>query len=163
MGASAHGAELSKRYGTIEQRMDAETHPEPNSGCWLWAGAVDEFGYGRIRTGGRSKTRTHVLSYQRHVGPVPSGKVVRHRCDMPSCINPDHLIIGTHLDNVQDRVDRKRSARGVGHPLHKLTEDDVRAIRADKRSQREIAAAYGIASHTIIGRIKRREDWKHVA
>jgi hypothetical protein len=93
-------------------------------------------------------------------GRVPDGMVVRHKCDNPACVNPDHLELGTHADNVADRDARGRTARG--ERLHaKLTEDDVLRIRADSRSHRAIGADYGVA-HSTVGNIKRGRKWSHL-
>jgi len=151
---------MSKRYGTIEDRFWNDISPEPNSGCWLWSGPVDDCGYGRFRVG-RQKVRVHRLSYEMHCEAIPAGMVVRHKCDVPACVNPDHLAVGTPYDNVQDKVTRQRQARGERLPSVKLSEDAVRAIRAMSGTQREIAALFGV-SHRTVGNIKRGIDWRHV-
>lgn len=152
---------MSKRYGSIEDRFWRDVNPEPNSGCWLWSGPVDELGYGRFRIGAK-KVRVHRLSYEMHCEAIPPGRVVRHRCDMPGCVNPAHLLLGTDHDNVADKVARDRQARGERLPSAKLSEDDVRAIRAMEGSHREIGKRFGIA-HRTVGNIKRGIDWRHVA
>lgn len=152
---------MSKRYGTVEERFWRHVNPEPSSGCWLWDGPVDDFGYGRFRVGAK-KPRVHVLCYEWHKGRVPDGLIVRHRCDMPGCVNPDHLICGTLLDNIRDRVERKRSAVGRMSPSAKLDEEKIREIRASEVGPRALGRRYGV-SHSIIRRIQAREDWAHVA
>lgn len=82
--------------------------PELNSGCWLWTGGTDRYGYGTQWIDGRV-VYAHRLSYQHHHGPIPDGFVVRHKCDTPACINPDHLLTGTPMDNVMDMFARGRS------------------------------------------------------
>jgi hypothetical protein len=77
-------------------------------GCWIWQGNRDRKGYGRISVKGRT-TSTHRLAYRlAHGGDIPDGLVVRHRCDNPPCVNPDHLEIGTPADNSRDMVERGR-------------------------------------------------------
>jgi len=66
--------------------------------CWLWMGCTDRAGYGVL-----SGRRAHRISWELHHGSIPPGKIVRHRCDNPSCVNPDHLLLGTHYDNAVDR------------------------------------------------------------
>lgn len=86
--------------------------------------------------------------------------VLRHRCDVACCVNPGHLEVGTVRENISDMDARGRRSEGENHPGAKLTLEQVLAIRADIRPQRVIAAAYGLASHTSVGRIQRGEKWR---
>lgn len=108
----------------------------------------------------------HVKAYCQAHGllRVPSGLVVRHKCDNPRCVNPEHLELGTTQDNTQDRVDRGRNACGSNHGRAVLSEEDVRRIRTllgQGVSQRKIAVALGVSQRTI-GRIHRGELWTSV-
>ena len=85
---------------------------EPNTGCWLWAGRLVE-GYGIFTLNHRDNQLAHRASYEHFVGPIPQGLFVLHKCDVRSCINPDHLFIGTHADNMAD-MKRKGRGRSVG-------------------------------------------------
>lgn len=147
----------------IKDRLIALSIPEPNSGCWIWAGCVNSDGYGAIGINGKA-IGAHRVAYEQFVGPIAKGMHVLHRCDVRPCVNPDHLYLGTHADNMGDREQRGRAnhKRGAEHPEAKLTEDQVRAIRVDPRLQRDIAASYGV-SLALIGFIKTRRAWKHVA
>ena len=69
--------------------------------CWHWTGATNDFGYGRMTSGGRLQV-AHRLSWQAFKGQIPDGQYVLHKCDNPSCINPDHLWLGTYSDNLRD-------------------------------------------------------------
>ena len=82
---------------------------EPNTGCWLWDGR-DIKGYGAVSVANKSKL-AHRVSYEYHKGPIPDGMFVLHKCDMPLCINPEHLFLGTHAENM---ADMKRKGRGSG-------------------------------------------------
>lgn len=82
-----------------------------HTSCWEWLGAKDKDGYGKVWLLGSNK-RSHRAAYEIMCGPIPAGAVVRHTCDNPSCCNPDHLVTGSHADNVADREARGRTARG---------------------------------------------------
>lgn len=75
------------------QRLWPKVEPEPMSGCWLWSGALDEKGYGRIGEGGRGGRilRAHRVVYEALVGPIPEGLTIDHLCRNRACVNPDHL------------------------------------------------------------------------
>jgi hypothetical protein len=76
------------------------------SGCWAWIGTKDRQGYGRFGMGGRSNTQpAHRFAYERWVGPVPADAVIRHKCHNRSCVNPDHLELGTQKQNMGDTKD----------------------------------------------------------
>ena len=78
--------------------------PEPNSGCWLWWGVVNGAGYGRIGLGSRKQGMdfAHRVAYRLFRGEIPEGQHVLHRCDTPLCANPDHMFLGSRVDNMQD-------------------------------------------------------------
>lgn len=76
--------------------------PEPNSGCWLWEGPVNEFGYGVFEHNGKKTHRAHRLSLMLKTDHIGTGLLACHSCDNPFCINPDHLFWGTHKDNMMD-------------------------------------------------------------
>lgn len=89
-------------------------HVEKSDGCWEWIGALDNDGYGRIRDGRRNR-KAHRVAYELTYGPIPSGLIIRHTCDNPACVRPDHLLSGTHLDNAQDKCERGRAPSGDDH------------------------------------------------
>lgn len=82
---------------------------EKAEGCWLWTAYRDDDGYGSIRVG-RKAELAHRVAWWLTNGPIPPGLHVLHRCDRPECVNPDHLFLGTQLDNVVDMY-RKGRAR----------------------------------------------------
>ena len=123
----------------------------------------DKYGYSRlnVKIGGVWRTRLrHRVVYAAAHGLVEHGMpgVIRHTCDNPRCVNPAHLLPGTQADNSKDMVARNRQSRGTARPLATLTEDDVLCIREDTRTQRVIAAAYGVAQVTV-SRIKSGARW----
>lgn len=88
--------------------------PEPNSGCWLWTGGGSRYGVFTMSSRAKRSARSvpaHRLSHELFNGPIPRGLIVRHKCDTPFCVNPDHLEVGTQQDNMNDMVARGRSPR----------------------------------------------------
>lgn len=98
-------SDLLKAFERIKERVEVD-----GNGCWIWHGALSRDSYGNIRVGARAMS-THRVAYLAVNGEIPRGKVVRHRCDVRQCCNPEHLVVGDHEDNVQDIVDRKRHAK----------------------------------------------------
>jgi hypothetical protein len=146
----------------MAERFEKLFQPEPNSGCWLWIGALLQNGYAQFSIESRS-IRAHRASWEIHCGPIPGDAQVLHRCDMPACVNPDHLFLGDDADNMHDKIakGRARYLRGADQPIAKLTDDQVRAIRDDARPSHAIAPEYNVSSGQI-RRIKRRRDWRHL-
>lgn len=146
-------------------RFMKKVQPEPNSGCWFWLGGINSYGYGNASTFGTAYTLAHRLSYCLHVASIPDGLMVLHRCDMPLCVNPDHLFTGTQADNMRDMdlKDRRRNSPSYGedHGMAQLTRDQVMAIRKCKESSGKMAPLYGISA-VHFNRIRRRAAWKHV-
>jgi hypothetical protein len=133
--------------------------------CWLWTGTKAKNGYGVLRMNRKTAT-VHRLSWQLHKGQIPKGKSVCHHCDIRHCVRPDHLFIATQEGNLQDasqkgRLNGRNVGRGERHGNHKLTETQVRQIRAMVGTQTAIAKQFGI-SRVTISDIKRRLWWKHV-
>ena len=146
---------------TLEERFWSKVDRKDPAECWEWQAGKFSQGYGQFSVGAKNKL-AHRVSYELAHGPIPEGLVVRHKCDNPCCVNPDHLELGTHENNMDDRASRGRGAKGEAQGGAKLTEDVVRAIRLDGRLQVEIAASYGISQITV-SRIKRRSSWSHIA
>lgn len=103
----------------------------------------------------------HREAYEKAHGEIPPRFVVRHTCDTPPCINPDHLILGTHADNMRDRDERGRGSCGERHPLAILTREQVIDIRSSTGPQK-IAAAKHKISISLVSRIRKRLAWKSV-
>lgn len=127
--------------------------------CWPWPGNKNRNGYGLIKRDGK-QVSAHRVSYAAFVGPIPPGLNVLHACDNPSCVNPDHLHLGTHEDNVKERVLHNRSARGSRIRQSRLTEDQVREIRKMYAltlcTQKWLATRYGVKQNTISAVITRK-------
>lgn len=106
----------------------------------------------------------HILSWELYNGTtVPKGLVVRHTCDRHQCLNPQHLEIGSHGDNVADREARGRGKqpKGIASGRAKLTEDQVRSIRLDPRGKRSVAAEHGVSAQ-LVKLIRQRRIWTHI-
>lgn len=127
----------------LEARLLSYLEPDPNSGCWLYSRSVNHSGYGLIMAYKKSQL-AHRLAYRLWSGPLASEQRLLHACDTPSCCNPQHLRIGTQQENIQDMLDKRRHCFGERRPEAKLTTAQVLAIRADTRTGRAIAAAYGV-------------------
>jgi HNH endonuclease len=145
--------------------MLAKIDTRPDSrGCIHWIGARHKRGYGNINIGNRVTKLSHRVIYEMLVGPIPKGLLVCHHCDTPSCVNPNHLFIGTQVDNMadMDAKGRRIVLRGERNRA-KLKEQDIRDIRALAHSMPQIAIAdrYGV-SQTHISRIVRGISWDHV-
>lgn len=136
-------------------------------GCWEWQGKLYPNGYGVAHVPGSPGSRyAHRVAWEHANGVTLSASdLVRHTCDNRRCVNPDHLEIGTHQDNMNDMVARGRSPRGARNAAHKLSEDDVRAIRKsylDGEMQKSIAERFGV-SRSAVCCIVNGSAWRHVA
>ena len=133
--------------------------------CWLWTDKPDTYGYGQFCLNGK-KPRAHRVSYELFEGKIPDGLIVRHTCHNPTCVNPAHLIVGTDLDNSNDKKRAGRQARqkGEANGRAKLPESAVREIRdlAGRFLQRELAEVYGVSPQQI-GRIINNKTWKETS
>jgi len=129
---------------------------DKDNSCWIWLASVRDDGYGQFEYNG-SICRVHRLSYEHFYGPIPKGMIVRHKtCDNPLCVNPLHLTIGDHQDNMNDMVSHGRQSS-------KITHDDAMVIRqlydTKAMNQYEIAGAFDIAQSQV-SRIVNRQNWQ---
>lgn len=114
--------------------------PDAN-GCWIWQGSLMGKGYG-----------PHRKSYEAFKGPIPEGLIVRHTCDIMPCINPKHLIVGTHADNMQDCIERGRFVAGKGGCAPTYSDEliaEVRQMSADGHGYSFIVEYTGISKGYI--------------
>jgi hypothetical protein len=136
--------------------------------CWLYQPAISRGRYDNFSVWREGKAVTvlaHVYAYERAHGPLGEGLVVRHTCDNPACVRPDHLVAGTYADNSHDAMERDRLATGERHPLARLTEAQVREIRRLRAvggwSFSRLGARFGISKRTVQN-ICARRTWRHV-
>jgi len=101
----------AKALPPFPERFNAKIDKTGN--CWIWTGHIDMWGYGKSNYNGRAGS-THRISWMLNRGDIPIGMCVLHKCDNPSCVNPEHLFLGTHKDNAQDRSSKGRN--GYMHP-----------------------------------------------
>ena len=146
---------------TIDQFLSKWAIPVPESGCWLWSGRLRGSVYGGVDVNGKCKS-AHRVAYELAFGPIPEGMFVCHKCDVPICVNPAHLFVGTPKQNSEDMTAKQRQARGERLKHSRFTPRDVVLIRADRRGGRVIAKEYGVAK-AAIDKIRSGRSWKHVA
>lgn len=164
----------------LASRVEAATGADA---CWPWPRALDTAGRGRVWLEGRIML-AHRAVWTVMRGAIPPSALLCHHCDNPACVNPVHLYVGTHADNMRDMRVRRQSfacrqperaqevgrksglakdwAAGSGNPKAKLTPEQVMAIRADRRPTREIVASYGVA-RTTVQRIRSGALWSAAA
>ena len=150
-GSDTHKQQQIDRFWSMVDKDE-----NPNS-CWNWTASGDSHGYGTISWGSRQRgnEKAHRISYEIHHGPIPDGMFVCHSCDNPACVNPAHLWLGTHADNMRDmfRKNRRKAARGMLNGKSKLTDDQVKQIRKRYAKggilQRELAEEYGVSDTQI--------------
>lgn len=156
---------MGKRYKSLEDAFASNCPKDaPPDQCWEWQGTINPNGYGMVRFQ-RKAHSAHRLSYEIHVGPIPDGMLVLHRCDNRRCVNPHHLRIGTDADNMRDKVNKGRQARlkGPQQGQSKLKPAQVWKIRLLAKegvTQAEIARRYGV-SQPYISKIVRGEAWSY--
>lgn len=147
----------------VIDRFTKRVSPVPIAGCWLWTGGTNGV-YGQLYYEGHY-IGAHRASWLLHRGAIPRGGVVCHECDVPLCVNPAHLFVGTHADNVADKMRKGRNRtgdhRGAQNPRAKLSDEQVREIRRASGTLTEIGLKYGVSFATIWG-IKRGKKWRHV-
>jgi len=154
---------------TWEQKINRlkfyfEKHVIKNkSKCWGWIGYLSD-GYGKL-TMDKKLISSHRASWLIHYGEIPKKLIVRHVCDNRSCTNPEHLLLGTHKDNSDDKINRgRRKQIGESHSHSKINNNIVREIRrlfSEGVNYKNIARKFNIAPTTIYG-IKNRKRWSHV-
>lgn len=157
MGSLSRDALGTRFWGKVQRAADHE--------CWPWLAGKTRGGYGRIKVDGRLEL-AHRIAYQLTTGEIPAGLKVMHECDNPSCCNPAHLRLGTQADNVHDMWAKGRQGdrshlrqyagrvalRGLSNPAAKLTDEQVRAIRACDEAnvpQRVIGELFGVSPQHV--------------
>jgi hypothetical protein len=156
--------------GTLAERFWPKVDVRDPDDCWLWLAARNNQGYGVIGRGRAAEgvALAHRVSWQIAHGRPPTAQAhVSHTCDTPLCVNPRHLVEGTRTDNMRDMVTKGRNYH-VTHPERlawgernnhaKLTEVDVREIRASAEGSVALGLRYGVNRHTI-AHVRSRKTW----
>lgn len=150
-----------------EQRFHEKYIIDEETGCWLWQAARSGRGYGTMKIGGR-KEAAHRISYELHKGPIPDGLLGCHKCDVRLCVNPEHIFLGTNMDNTQDMINKGRQRyvgqKGAANPKAILDEKKVRVIIkliAKGMNNRAIANQFGV-SHGTVSLIRLGKCWPDI-
>lgn len=122
----------------LRERFEEKYTPEALTGCFLWTGAMER--YGKIKVGGKVYG-AHVVAYRLFKGDVPHGLHVCHHCDNPACVNPSHLFLGTHEENMRDRDKKGR------HPQvrDRLGDEVIRALLQTDGGHTAVARLFGVS------------------
>jgi hypothetical protein len=155
--AAARDSLLKRFWGKVDKSGD----------CWLWLGYSPNGRYGALKIDGK-RILAHRIAYALTYGSVPDELDVLHRCDNTKCVNPSHLFLGTHTDNMGDMMAKGRGNKieGDAHPSAKLTSGQVTQIRSlyaeGSHSQRALAHTFGVSRRAIQLIIIRR-NWRRAA
>ena len=138
---------------TVQDRLERGFIPVPFCGCWIWEGARRSRRYGIIKVRGKAEA-AHRISWMVYRGDIPDGMHVLHHCDTPLCVNPDHLFLGTHQDNMDDKERKGRGNRATGLRNGRYTKPE-RTCRGDNHPARRIL---GLRAGERNGRAKLTRD-----
>lgn len=141
---------------TVFERFVRKVQIEP-CGCHIWTASKFKTGYGRLTVAGKSLL-AHRLAWEMANGEIPAEMFVCHHCDRRACVNPEHLFLGSHEDNMADMVAKGRSLSGEGNPYARLNNATVKSIRESVGSQLEIAERFGV-HQTTVSRVLNRRRW----
>jgi len=158
------GAVINNAWTSLEEICAAYVIPGQANDCWPWKGFIARNGYGYVSFH-RKDMLGHRVSYIVNRGPIPEGMHVCHRCDNPACVNPNHLFLGTHQDNMDDKVRKGRQPRGERNGGVKLSDAQVARIKVElaerTESNNKIARRYGVGRKAI-DFIESGRNWAHI-
>ena len=150
------------------ERFDNLYIPEPNSGCWIWIGNLNNKGYGKFQLGrtGYSMVYAHRFSYEtHHCKEIPKHMDLCHTCDITLCVNPDHLWIGTRQQNMADCLKKGRFGSypmpGALNPKATITEEQATEILNSNEPAKVFKKRYNCSKH-LVSKIRTGKTWKHL-
>ena len=158
----------------LSERFNTKYVVDEATGCWEWQAYKMPNGYGQIGFPPRRMALAHRVSFELHNGPIPKGLHVLHTCDNRGCVNPEHLFLGTHQDNMGDMVAKARHSHGEAQWNVILTESQAKAVIAlCKRHprRRKGQSGYGLltflgnwfgVSNLVISEIAQGRSWGHL-
>ncbi len=164
-----HITGICKPRKKLEERFWEKVNIKGEDECWEWKAYINIGGYGTFNFENKVETLAHRVAYEITKGKIEKGKIVMHTCDNRLCVNPKHLRLGTHQDNMDDMVKKgrsfKRDMNGENNYNAKLTERDIREIcllySSEKFTQQEIAEKIGVTQGNI-SLIVNNKNWKYV-
>jgi len=147
-------------HTSLKERLLYNIYENLDNGCWEYCGYIGSSGYGKISDKGKNLL-THRVSYELHIGKIPDGLFVLHKCDNRICLNPDHLWAGTLKENTADMHNKKRNKNPQAENSHlsKFTNEQVIDIFNDPGKTLHIAKRYGVCKCTITD-IRKGRTWK---
>lgn len=156
------------QHADLQTRFWAKVNQKSRTECWEWIGSIDKDGYGSLFSNSK-RFRAHRVAWAIKHGEIPNGLSVLHKCDNTKCVNHNHLFLGTQGDNVSDMIKKGRGSacRGEANPKAKLTDAQVREIRARhaiggrRNGYRALAREFGV-SHPVVYYVVQRKVWRHV-
>ena len=155
----------SRPTASMTERFESQFVRIPEAGCWIWMGALkNKYGHGAFKLGGRSSPVdfAHRVSWKLYLGDIPEGSYVLHHCDNPLCVNPDHLFLGSHKENMADMVAKDRQAKGSKCLQAKIDEKVAATIKQMKETPTKVLASiFGISRQSVADILYGR-TWRHV-
>jgi len=148
--------DMTYNKDNLQKRIKANSIVSKNN-CWVWSKSLSKTGYGDMCVYKEKSHAAHRWSYLVFNGEIPKGKLVCHSCDNRSCVNPEHLFLGTHKENCLDMHKKGRwcDRKGEKHPLSKFIDKDIKYIFKLNRSglsQTQIGNKLGV-NQSVISRI----------
>ncbi len=155
---------INRFWSKVNKDGSIPAHMPHLGKCWEWMPHCTQYGYGQTRWFGEQML-SHRISWELTYGVIQDGLFVLHKCDNRRCVNPEHLFLGIHQDNIDDKMRKERQAKGETHYKVKLTKEQVIEIRkryaAGNISHRDLATEYHVWKSTI-SVILNRKTWKHI-